>query len=707
MAKEMLINTVEGQECRIAILNDGRLEELYAERASAVSQVGNIYKGRVTNVEASIQAAFVDFGSGKNGFLHISDVCPRLFPGGKDKTELVGKKTGHKDRPPIQNCLKQGQELVVQIIKAGIGTKGPTMTTYLSIPGRLLVMMPGMTRLGVSRKIEDEEARRRARGILDELTIPKDIGFIVRTAGVDRSKRDIQRDLNYLLRLWKVTSERIKRAKAPAEIYRESDLVIRTIRDVCTSEIKRVVCDNDSVARRAKEFLNVAAWRSKHTVELYTGKEGLFHEYGLESEIEKIYARRVELPSGGSLVIDQTEALVAIDVNSGRFRRHNDAETTALKTNLEAAEEIVRQLRLRDLGGVIIIDFIDMRLEKNRSAVLRSMRNGLKHDKAKTKLLKISSIGVLEMTRQRIGPSLKSSSFSTCKFCNGSGLIKSEESQALSIIRQLERACNNDDVADIEVCATPPVAHHLNNYQRHQIARLETGAGRTIVIQGDDELSGDEVRITCTNARGTRVAWDVEKAQAKTGKDLQTVNIDDLPSATPSAGESIEPAYGQPLDEIPGETVTAKPKRSSRRRRSRTSVPRPADKAEEIPQAQDVETQVQDSPSASTETKPGGEIPGDQAPIKKKSRRRGKRGGKKHRRKSSSTVAAEPQQSAPADVAQPPKAQPKAVKAVKKSRRRSKTVRPTAKKVAGRPPTSDKADDPAGENSEGAGNTQP
>ena len=307
MAKEMLINTVTRQECRIAIVENNRLEELYTERSSSASHVGNIYKGRITNVEPSIQAAFVDFGLGKNGFLHISDVHPKHFPGGKDPLqEQVGRKRPHRHRPPIQECFRRGQSMIVQMTKEGSGTKGPTMTTYLSIPGRLLVLMPQMSRLGVSRKIENEDQRHEARKAMDELKLPDDMGFILRTAGVDRSKRDLQRDLNYLLRLWRSVRQRIAISKAPAEIYQESDLVTRTIRDVYNPDIHRIVCDDEAVARKVDEFLHVALPRTEHKVELYTGKEGLFHDYGLEKEIERIYARRVELLSGGSIVITVT-----------------------------------------------------------------------------------------------------------------------------------------------------------------------------------------------------------------------------------------------------------------------------------------------------------------------------------------------------------------------------------------------------------------
>jgi len=265
-AREMLINTVAGRECRISIVENGVLEELYIERASSASHVGNIYKGHVTNIEPSIQAAFVDFGLPKNGFLHISDLHPSYFSKGAKTRESVGAKQPRHQRPSIQSCLKRGQEVVVQITKEGIGTKGPTLTTYLSIPGRLLVMMPGMSRLGVSKKIEDEEARAKARHLLAQLKLPQDIGFIIRTAGIDRTKKDLQRDLNYLVRLWQAVQQRIKTSRAPAEIYQESDLVIRTIRDVYNTDVSRIVCDSEAVAFKVREFLNMAMPRTRNTI---------------------------------------------------------------------------------------------------------------------------------------------------------------------------------------------------------------------------------------------------------------------------------------------------------------------------------------------------------------------------------------------------------------------------------------------------------
>ena len=545
MPKQMLINTVQGQECRIAIVSDEGLEELYVERTSTASRVGNIYKARVTNVEAAIQAAFVDIGLGKNGFLHISDVNPTYFPRNKRSVESVGQKRSHHYRPPIQECLRRGQEVVVQMIKEGIGTKGPTMTTYLSIPGRLLVMMPGMSRLGVSRKVEDEDARDKARSALGELVLPPDMGFIVRTAGIDRPKRELQRDLNYLLRLWKAVKQQIKRARTPSEIYQESDLVTRTIRDIYSAEIERVVCDNPAVARQVEQFLSVAVPRGKHSVELYTGQEGLYYESGLEAEIEKIHARRVEMPMGGSLIFDQAEALVAIDVNSGRFRQHSDAETTALKINLQAGKEIARQLRLRDMGGVIVIDFIDMREEKNRRLLEKTLKDAMKPDRAKTKVLRISAFGIVELTRQRLGPSLKQSYFNRCVRCDGLGVVQSEESLSLKIMREVQRASADANVAHIEAVVPPEVAHFLLNRQRLDIARVEAETGKTVVIRADAEIGAGKGTVHCTNSRGAPVAWEHPAVGKPQPTKLQTIPISQVPPpAAPAQPEGEAPPAG-------------------------------------------------------------------------------------------------------------------------------------------------------------------
>ncbi len=509
MSKEMLINVAEGEECRIALVEDGRLEELYMERTSSTSHVGNIYKGKVTNVEPSIQAAFIDFGLGRNGFLHISDLMPTYFGRiGEDMQESVGRKMARRDRPPIQKCLRRGDEIIVQIIKEGIGTKGPTLSTYISIPGRILVMMPGMAKNGVSRKIEDDQERRRLRQILDGLKPPKDCGFIVRTAGVGKTKLEIERDLKYLTRLWENIKKKRDSGPGPVELYAEGDLVTRTVRDVFTTDVGQITVDNAEVAEKIREFFKIAMPRTKNRVELYQDSIPLFHKYGIEREIELMYSRHVPLPSGGSLVIDSTEAIVAIDVNSGKFRDHNDAETTAFKTDMEAADEIPRQLRLRDLGGVIICDFIDLRFERHRHELEKRLDDNLRHDRAKTKMLRMSQFGIIEMTRQRMRPSLKRSIYFDCPHCKGAGLVKTPESMGLDVMRRLAIAVGDGRVERIQLAVCADVAFVLQNKKRRQLAELEDRFGKKIVVRAEPTLGMDELKLELHDARDGLVFID-------------------------------------------------------------------------------------------------------------------------------------------------------------------------------------------------------
>ena len=549
MKQEMLINVAQPEECRIAIIEDGQLEELYVERSSQDNYVGNIYKGRIVNLEPSIQAAFVDFGVGRNGFLHISDVEPQYFrqggfdpdkPIGADGTQHQGSRdvdldgdgegndgdeldpgpggVGAKTRtrrsrpgvrprikPPIQDIFRRGDEVLVQVIKEGIGTKGPTLSTYISIPGRYLVLMPALGRIGVSRKIEDEDARRRLRDILRELAPPKGLGFIVRTAGTDRTKKELSRDLAYLCRLWKTIVRRIKASSGPADIYEESDMIIRTIRDIFTSDVDSIIVDQSDAYERAKEFLQITMPRYAGRLQHYEGKEPLFHKYQLDEEIARINQRHVPLRGGGSLVIDQTEALVAIDVNSGSFRTDGSAEESAFRLNQIAAKEIARQLRLRDLGGVVVNDFIDMRLERHRRGVERTLREAVRRDRARTKILRTSPFGLIEMTRQRIRPSLKRSVYKECPSCAGTGLVKSAESMAIEVIRKLFMCVDEPRVAKISVSVENEVAAYLSNRKRRELAAMEDDHEVEVVIHGREDVSPEALSLLCEDASGREV----------------------------------------------------------------------------------------------------------------------------------------------------------------------------------------------------------
>jgi len=499
----MLINVAESEECRVAVVEDGSLEELYVERASLGSRVGNIYKGKVVNIESGIQAAFVDFGTGRNGFLHISDLHHRYIAKGSGvDTEKVGRRKSLKDRPPIQNCLHKGNELVVQVTKEGMKTKGPTLSTYLALPGKYLVMLPWMRRHGVSHKIEDEDERKRLHQILEESKPPKGQGFIIRTAGQGCSKKDIQNDLRYLKRLWTAIRKRIESEKSPGELYQESNLVIRTLRDVFNSEISEIICDSESVVRKIRDFLSIATPRLKRKVTFYSEKVPLFHKYQIEDEIAKVQSRTVELKDGGSIVIEQTEALVSIDVNSGRYRRHQSAEQTAYNINIGAAGEIARQLRLRDLGGLIVCDFIDMRSEKHRKAVERAFRAAVRADRARSRILRISQFGVVEMTRQRMRPSLQSSTYLSCPHCAGMGFVKSHESLAIEIIRLLNLSASREEIKRIELLVSPEVADYLQNEKRGAVTQIEQVSDKRVIIHSVPDYAGEKHNLLCYNAQG-------------------------------------------------------------------------------------------------------------------------------------------------------------------------------------------------------------
>jgi ribonuclease E len=408
-------------------------------------------------------------------------------------------------KPPIQEIFRRGDEVLVQVIKESIGTKGPTLSTYISIPGRYLVLMPGLNRVGVSRKIVDEGQRRKLREIMHELNPPKGLGFIVRTAGLERTKRELARDLAYLLRLWKVILRRIKRTRTPGPIYQESDMITRTIRDIFTSEIDTIWIDEPSAFERAQEFLRVVMPRFVNRIKLYDEKVPLFHKYGIEDEIAKIQRRHVPLPEGGSIVIDQTEALVAIDVNSGNFRVEDDAEKTAYEMNLRAAKEIARQLRLRDLGGVIVNDFIDMREERHSRGVERALREAIKRDRARTKILRMSAFGLIEMTRQRIRPSLKRSIYEDCSHCTGAGVVKTAESMAIDVTRILALASHREDIRRINITVSPGVATYLNNRKRKEITKIESESSMTIQVGFKENVPAEFLQIDCYDANSSEL----------------------------------------------------------------------------------------------------------------------------------------------------------------------------------------------------------
>jgi ribonuclease E len=706
----MLINAIDPEESRIAVVEDGVLQELHVELASREAYLGNIYKGKVVNIEPSIGAAFVAFGGRVNGFLHVSDVLPAygrpdfvlddviegrarvdvddgpeslqqaleddedesegapVAPAGEGDAEAVrevsnvtiaepeepddaaeavgaadepedaapddeaearapdaaadedaptdapddpdsgfgqgierplnmaasgdvgdpsveppvagapvqrredpapqvngdvpsidgnlakdgaasanapsttlgdnGSERGaerrgdrrerrrhrrdHRDpsrrgerqprgpRPTIDQLLRKGQEVVVQITKEGIGSKGPTLTTYVSLPGRCLVLMPSLPKCGVSRKIEDGQERKRLKRIVRELdeTGSGGIGFIVRTAGINKSLQDLERDRDYLKKIWEMVAQRLKVTRAPALLYQESDLVLKAMRDQFTPDIADVVVDSEDVYLRIRDFADKLMPHMSERIKQHTMTTPLFHHFGIEKEVEVLYQPRVDLPNGASIVIDQTEALVAIDVNSGKFKAGGDTDETAYRTNLDTIPEIVRHLRLRDLGGLIIIDFIDMSHERHRRGVEKRLIEALRGDRARIKVGRISPFGMLEITRQRVGPGLKRTVFMQCPHCKGAGWSRTVQSKALSVLRESRALVNLKGYSVLQVFVAPAVADYLVNYKRRGILELEDAVGKSIVFRPEPSYPIDVVhyRFLTGDGQEARIA---------------------------------------------------------------------------------------------------------------------------------------------------------------------------------------------------------
>lgn len=490
-ASRMLVNYIPGDECRIAFVEDGKLEEYHAEPTGTTSRVNNIYLGVVRNINTAVQAAFIDFGLDEHGFLHTTDVHPRYFPKNEDAAERVGIKTPRRDRPPIQRCFKPGDRIMVQVLKEGVGTKGPTLTSYISIPGRYLVMMPGMDNVGVSRKVEDEDTRRAMRKVLDQLELPEGFGFILRTAGMERTKTELKRDLAYLKRLWSDMEKRQKGKKGPQELYAESDLLLRALRDLAGTEVTDIIIDDPGALARAERFIKIASPRSRPQLRQYTGRAPVFAAFGIEQQIHNIHSREVPLPSGGRLIFDETEALVAIDVNSGRSRGARDAESNAFNTNMEAADEICRQLRLRDMGGLVISDLIDMRHASNRKSIEQRFAERLGRDRAKSTILPISEFGLLQMTRQRMRSSHERTHFAECNLCKGRGVIRRPDSVAAEALRDLALVASHDKVARVEMVVPAQVASHLLSGRRKQLSRIERVSGVITEVRVSETMAAE------------------------------------------------------------------------------------------------------------------------------------------------------------------------------------------------------------------------
>ncbi|HEN8508520.1 TPA: ribonuclease E [Pseudomonas aeruginosa] len=474
--KRMLINATQPEELRVALVDGQRLFDLDIESGAREQKKANIYKGRITRVEPSLEAAFVDFGAERHGFLPLKEISREYF------------KKSPEGRINIKEVLSEGQEVIVQVEKEERGNKGAALTTFISLAGRYLVLMPNNPRAGgISRRIEGEE-RNELREALNGLNAPADMGLIVRTAGLGRSTEELQWDLDYLLQLWSAIKEASGERGAPFLIYQESNVIIRAIRDYLRQDIGEVLIDSIDAQEEALNFIRQVMPQYSSKVKLYQDSVPLFNRFQIESQIETAFQREVKLPSGGSIVIDPTEALVSIDINSARATKGGDIEETALQTNLEAAEEIARQLRLRDIGGLIVIDFIDMTPAKNQRAVEERVREALEADRARVQVGRISRFGLLEMSRQRLRPSLGETSGIVCPRCNGQGIIRDVESLSLAILRLIEEEALKDRTAEVRARVPFQVAAFLLNEKRNAITKIELRTRARIFILPDDHL---------------------------------------------------------------------------------------------------------------------------------------------------------------------------------------------------------------------------
>jgi len=488
MARRMLINAIHPEETRVAIADDDRLIELEVERADSGQLRGNIYRAAITRIEPSLQAAFLDIGSERNGFLQINDINPAYF----QNIELNGS---GKNRPHIQDVLSANQELIVQVVKDSRDAKGATLTTNLSIPGRYLVLMVGNQRGGVSRKIQDESQRSRLRQAIRKLSIPAGMGVIVRTAGINKTSEELQKDLDSLLDIWYGALEPAPKAALPATVYQESGLAVRMLRDYLTDDIDEVLIDDAATHKQATEFVGRLMPGFVDQIKKFEDQSPIFSNFHLDTQIDATNQPMVTLPSGGSIVINATEAVVAIDVNSGRSTGEADVEGTAFATNKEAAQEIARQLRLRDLGGLIVVDFIDMWDKRHKQVVEKTMREAVRDDKAKIEMGRISKFGLLEMSRQRLKSSLVTQSSTMCNACAGRGRVKSPDVAALEALRKIQSSVFSGGVQTVRVRMAPSAALFLLNNKRRFLADLEAKTSTSILVFADGRMRPAEYQL--------------------------------------------------------------------------------------------------------------------------------------------------------------------------------------------------------------------
>ncbi|MDF2180800.1 ribonuclease E [Neptuniibacter sp. CAU 1671] len=551
--KRMLINATQPEELRVALVDGQRLYDLDIESDSREQKKANIYKGKITRIEPSLEAAFVDYGSERHGFLPLKEIAREYF----------SQKPSRGSRPNIKEVLKEGTEVIVQVDKEERGNKGAALTTFISLAGRYLVLMPNNPRAGgISRRIEGDE-RTQLKDALAGVNIPNQMGIIIRTAGVGRSSEELQWDLDYLNTLWEAITQASNERSAPFLIYQESNVVIRAVRDYLRADIGEVLIDDAQVFEEAKTFVKQVMPTYEHKIKLYSEKTPLFNRFQIETQIETAFQREVTLPSGGSIVIDPTEALVSIDINSARATRGGDIEETALQTNLEAAEEIARQLRLRDIGGLIVIDFIDMTPIKNQREVEKRLQDVLKMDRARVQMGRISRFGLLEMSRQRLRPSLAETRGVVCPRCNGQGTIRDTESLALSILRLIEEESGKERTSQIRAILPVTVATYLLNEKRKAVHDIELRQKVRVVIVPNPNMETphyevvrlrDDHTVSTTNDASYTLQPEAEETDlvqvattpASTGREQAAVRSVAPTAPAPASTVSVAPAATAP-----------------------------------------------------------------------------------------------------------------------------------------------------------------
>ncbi len=569
--KKMLINATQPEEVRVAMVDGQRLYDLDIENHQRVQTKANVYKAKVTRVEPSLEAAFVDFGADRHGFLPLKEISPEYYRSRAPENE---------GKTRIKDVLKEGTEVIVQVDKEERGTKGAALTTYISLAGRYMVLMPNNPKAGgISRRIEGED-RSELKDSLAQLNLPDGMGVIIRTAGVGRSAEELQWDLDYLLQLWGSISQASEESKAPVLIYQESDVIIRAVRDYLRDDIDQVLIDDSAAYQRAADFVGMVMPRYANRLKLYEDPLALFNRFQIEGQIETAFQREVRLPSGGSIVLDPTEALVSIDINSARATKGGDIEQTALQTNLEAAEEIARQLRLRDMGGLVVIDFIDMTSNRNQRAVENRIREALELDRARIQIGRISRFGLLEMSRQRLRPSLGETSGIVCPRCTGQGTIRDTKSLALAILRLIQEEAAKDRTGEVQAVVPVDVSAFLLNEKRSDINEIESRSGVRIVVVASPYLDTPhfEVRRLRDDEidQFRRLSFDIDlPSAAEPSTDSATETPVSAPEALVRGVTPDAPAPEAPSEKAQAPQQKKKPQRRHDAQKRRNKQPEP------------------------------------------------------------------------------------------------------------------------------------